>query len=484
MIILATGVKELDEEINKIYPEVKKVDFAEEVKGTADMAVLSVYLPSSMAESADTGEMRMKRFMTAVSKLKDENKNVNIVALIGSEYGLLDMLTKCKVYNIVHGDEVSSAEILDMLENPKDVQYVRKLKTILFENGINLPSVGVKGAEGIIERIKPAEEEKKPLKKAEIKDFPRHDERREDEEVPEWSFSFPADEEQVKKDVVTEKPVIGIWSPKPNMGAGTVARALAIAAAEKRNVVLVELDYYYPSIAYSMGISHPERNIQKAVANCGESGKSAIPYLLDINSAVNSLPDTRRKLASYIRKLPDKLCILCCDGERGIEDFPAVEDATAVNNILDELANVFDVTIVKLPSEVNDIMFAAGAHKCTHMITVLDPNPVTLALFRQRKELLKKMGVSCPMAHVANMTTREFPASFVEENAGVKVLEGISYDPQMLREVYAMNFSGTDKFRRSIDRLVRRIGLLKWESGVAEAKKKFRIFNISGGMFR
>jgi CO dehydrogenase nickel-insertion accessory protein CooC1 len=118
------------------------------------------------------------------------------------------------------------------------------------------------------------------------------------------------------------------------------------------------------------------------------------------------------------------------------------------------------------------------------MITVLDPNPVTLALFRQRKELLKKMGIKCPMAYVANMTTREFPASFVEENAGVRILEGIPYDPQMLKEVYAMNFSGPEKFKRSIDRLVRKIGLLKWESGVVEAKKRFKIFNIAGGMFK
>lgn len=482
MIILATGVKELDEEIKKVYTDAQKADFIEEVKGTSDMAVLSVYLPSAMAEAEDTGEMRIKRFLMAVSRLKAGNKDVNIVAMIGSEYGLLDMLMEFEVYNIIPGNEVSSAEILDMLENPKDLHYARKLRNMLYEKEKRMPSIDVEEVEEIIEETKPPKETAMPMKRAEIREFPKHEELK-DNKGTEWIFSFP-DDEEVKKDVVSEKPVIGIWSPKPNTGAGTVARSLSIAAAEKRNVVLVELDYYYPSIAYSMGISHPERNLQKAIANCGEAGKSAIPYLLDINSAVNSLSDARRKLAPYIRKLPDKLCVLCCDGERGIEDFPSVEDGTAVNNILEELTNVFDVTIVKLPSEVNDIMFAAGVTKCTHMITVLDPNPVTLALFRQRKELLKKMGIKCPMAYVANMTTREFPASFVEENAGVRILEGIPYDTQMLKEVYAMNFSGTDKFKRSIDRLVRKIGLLKWESGVVEAKKRFKIFNIAGGMFR
>ena len=181
--------------------------------------------------------------------------------------------------------------------------------------------------------------------------------------------------------------MIGIYAPKPNMGASTVARQLALALASPAEpVLLVELDYRFPSTALCWQLANEERSLERAVSDYLQKPTWRLTdYVLPCR-------DHSEQQAAEGR-FPPGLSVLLPSGLRGFETFPP-EPQTFVGDLADQAKDLaFSWVVMDLPSEVDSVL-SITALKCLDLCILLSDGDLGHeTLLRQRLELWDQIGL-------------------------------------------------------------------------------------------
>ncbi|MFC0213834.1 hypothetical protein ACFFK0_15495 [Paenibacillus chartarius] len=193
--------------------------------------------------------------------------------------------------------------------------------------------------------------------------------------------------------------IIGIYAPKPNMGASTLARELANhAAARDRKVLLVELEYHYPSAAIEWGMADSKRCLERAIADRMESDDWRLEkYLLPHGPSNNpsAVPQRRTKGRS------SDLRMLVPSGMRGFEHIPG-EPESFVPEVCRQAEQLgFHWVILDISSDADSMLTISALRHVDLCITIHDDRIAHRTLFRHRWNLLRCLGWSSPVIPVS-----------------------------------------------------------------------------------
>lgn len=188
---------------------------------------------------------------------------------------------------------------------------------------------------------------------------------------------------------------IAVFAPKPGCGASTVSRLLALTLAKESPVLLVELDFYYPSTSIVLGAYHEERNLDHGLDVFNRKGNDAF------------------KLSDFIVQYrKTKLSILCPHGKKGFEYFPK-ENPEFVPAILNQAKQAgFEHVILDTPSLVDTVFCMSALQEAEKVLFVLNDEYANALLYHHRTELFKEMNIHSEIVLIANQVR---PKSSVEE---------------------------------------------------------------------
>lgn len=184
---------------------------------------------------------------------------------------------------------------------------------------------------------------------------------------------------------------IGIYAPKPNMGSSTLAGQLAYRAASRgRKVLLVELDYRYPSIASEWNMGDLNRCLERTMTDCKENPEWRLEdYLMPAGVDHEEKGSATREK----RKIPKTLHLLVPSGLRGFEQVPEESEAFLTDLFPQAEQLGFNWVVLELSSEVDSVFTLSALQQVDVCVTMKDDLISHLQIFQQRMNLLQKIGV-------------------------------------------------------------------------------------------
>lgn len=188
--------------------------------------------------------------------------------------------------------------------------------------------------------------------------------------------------------------LISVYATSANVGKRTITTALANQAAKHGNqTLLIELDYIRPSIALTLGITHPLKNTLLYFERAfNESFFNVDEFIMKYSEIKATQKDLAKVHQSYEKNL-DYL-IFPIDYENSM--FPRLSENAAeslteraqfiiqqfINNIH---ALSYDVVILSLPNDKEDIFSVPITLESDHVVNVIGPS---LTRFSETKKLI------------------------------------------------------------------------------------------------
>lgn len=178
---------------------------------------------------------------------------------------------------------------------------------------------------------------------------------------------------------------MAVFAPKPGCGASTVSRMLALTLAKKCPVLLVELDFYYPSTTLALGLYDEQRNLDRSLDDFNRKGAESF------------------RLTDYVipyRKT--KLSVLSPYGKKGFEFFPK-EHPDFIPTLLRQASQVgFAHVVLDAPSLVDTIFCLSALEHADRILFVLNDEYANTLLYHHRMELFKEMNITTDVEIIAN----------------------------------------------------------------------------------
>ncbi|MFC4767159.1 hypothetical protein [Effusibacillus consociatus] len=200
-----------------------------------------------------------------------------------------------------------------------------------------------------------------------------------------------------------ETLIVGMYSPKPGMGASTVARQLAVhAASENHKVLLVELDYRYPSTAAVWQLADRDRCLETAVLDAQTKRNWKLnEYLMRPEQPKKDGAACRVKTRGT-QKLSARLHVLAPSGLRGFEQCPE-EPETFISDLLRQTQQQgFQWVVLDIPSEIDSVLALSALQNVEVCILLLDETEGNYRIAQQRMSLMQTLGVPGRMLSIHN----------------------------------------------------------------------------------
>ena len=241
--------------------------------------------------------------------------------------------------------------------------------------------------------------------------------------------------------------MIGMYAPKPNMGASTVARQLALALASRAEpVLLVELDYRFPSTALCWQLTDEERSLERAVSDYLQK-----PTWRLSDYVLPGRGHSEQQAAEG--RFPPGLSVLLPSGLRGFESFPP-EPQTFVGDLADQAKDLaFSWVVMDLPSEVDSVLFITALKRLDLCILLSDGSLAHEILLRQRLELWNQLGLCAKRIRV------RYPVKPVPRMTRFQMLPELAVAFPYVRRMPAqgMRLCNSRTYRKALHQLIRTI---------------------------
>ncbi|SHN66344.1 AAA family ATPase [Desulfitobacterium chlororespirans] len=180
--------------------------------------------------------------------------------------------------------------------------------------------------------------------------------------------------------------VTAIWSPIPNVGASTFARALAVTLAKhNRKTLLIEFDWEYSKLARTTALTHSERNLKNLLRNLTRLGKDANieDFVTNAKMAEDDLPHTHKQAKQRLKKVPANLFVLCREATARYEEEPELPDERAIDRLFFECKRAgFQHIIVDLNSNPNNLYTMLTLLAADERFAVVDDSFATSGFFK------------------------------------------------------------------------------------------------------
>lgn len=274
--------------------------------------------------------------------------------------------------------------------------------------------------------------------------------------------------------------VTAVWSPIPNVGAGTFARALAYTLARHdRKVLLMELDWEYPKLARTTALTHTDRNLKNLLRNITRLGRevSIEDYAVNCKMAEDDLPHTHKQAKQRLKKLPASLFVLCREAAARYEEEPELPDERAIDRLLFECKRAgFQHIIVDLPSNPNNIYTMLTLLAADEKLAVVDDSFSTSGFFRIAMQAFEVIHLSAgDFELIVNKVRPALTAQDISEFYDKTPSLALPYCDDMCLYQLELKIECSDEYMKPIRNFVRRYGVLTGET--QKEKKGFALFS-------
>lgn len=293
-------------------------------------------------------------------------------------------------------------------------------------------------------------------------------------------------EEEEEIDILSKAKIVAFWSVQPGMGVSTFAQAAAIETAKRGLMTaLIEWDLFYPSVSYALGLSHPERNLEKWIEKSQNRMVSIEKFVLNKKiwqDDLSKMPRKSQGFAPVIKELPSNLFVLAPSefSRSWTIPFPKPE---MVRFVLEELVSRgFQAIYMDVPSELlfpvtgvslrlAEDIFAFTTGRSTHVIRT----------FYTMEKLEEDLGKN--MHLIFNRMPDGF-APVVQNTIKREPFMILPEDDTLLEKSYEMKVSGDEKYQKSVESFCDQLGFYgkaktKTEDTVEQKKKSFSLPTFS-----
>lgn len=241
--------------------------------------------------------------------------------------------------------------------------------------------------------------------------------------------------------------IIGVYAPKPGMGTSTLSRNLAHVVSKKSKVLLVELDYFYPSSSLVFGVADHKRNMEMCIAAYTEKRKSwhIADYVLD---------HTNARPHSY--KWPRKLSTLLPLGKKGYEFFPD-EPESFVSDLITQAKEAGFQDVILDMSSLIDTHFTFNALKMSDAVLCLFNDSYAVSqTFLHRLQAMDEHKMARDDLVVTNATRRGFQAETVYKDIVSKRMPTVSlpFDRKQIKAEKKCKVHMSYAYEKAIKRLI------------------------------
>jgi MinD-like ATPase involved in chromosome partitioning or flagellar assembly len=267
--------------------------------------------------------------------------------------------------------------------------------------------------------------------------------------------------------------VTAIWSPIPNVGAGTFARALAFTLAKQgRKTLLVELDWEYSKLARTTALTHKERNLKNLLRNINKLGRdvSIEDFVVNAKMAEDDLPHTHKQAKQRLKKVPLSLFVLCREATAHYEEEPELPDERGMDRFFFECKRVgFQHIIVDLHSNPNNVYTMLSLLAADEKFVVVDDTFSTSGFFKMAMEAFGNINLSADSFELVINKIKHITAQDVSEFYDKTPVLSLPYCDDMSIRQLDLQIEYSDEFMKSIRSFVRRYGVI--ENEIKKEKK-------------
>ncbi|WP_126430015.1 AAA family ATPase [Brevibacillus marinus] len=260
--------------------------------------------------------------------------------------------------------------------------------------------------------------------------------------------------QQVQIASLNIKRTIGVFGIQPGIGAGSIARGLALYSAQQGiKTLYIDLNYRFPKAPYLIGYkgNYLEELLDTLLMHEKPNMEN---YFLH-----KSKMTLTKQQQDFFKRLPDDFYVLSPSGELGLEYFPNIgtdldQVTDLVKKIIDGAKPYFENILISMSSDPDEILNLATLRVCDQRLFVTDTNPSSVYLFDQRMKLLIDSGV--PMDGTQVVVTKA-PAKLdvepIEKIIGQPIHYTVEYDPHFVKEINELNLMGGDVFKAGITKI-------------------------------
>lgn len=194
-----------------------------------------------------------------------------------------------------------------------------------------------------------------------------------------------------------ESIVSVFWSPIPNVGAGTVMRAMgSLLASQGRKVLMIEFDWEYPKLARTTGLTHSSKNLKAALNYMQNNEGLAIQdFVVNNKIADEDLPLNHKEIKARLKKMPGTLFALSRNAELTYEEPINVTDQRIVERIFYQARKAgFEHILVDVASSPNDIFTILSLLVADERFAVVDDSFSTTGFFKMSMETLTNIDIT------------------------------------------------------------------------------------------
>ena len=275
-----------------------------------------------------------------------------------------------------------------------------------------------------------------------------------------------------RKQTISKTKITAVWSPIPNVGAGTFAKSLAyILAEEGRKVLLVELDLDYPKLARTTALTHSERNLGTLLRDIEnlDSGENITldieDYIINSIIAEEGLTHTMKQAKQKLKKDPSNLYVLCREHTTQYEGGLETPNRVAMEWLLHDCKRVgFQHVILDLPSPPKDLSTMLALIMADEMagekIAIVDDSYGTAGLFKIAMQAFEEAGVVIEDFNLITNKVSKETAEDVAEFYGISPVMRLPYCEGMWANQLDLEIApGSDKYMKHIQDFVKRYGV-------------------------
>lgn len=280
--------------------------------------------------------------------------------------------------------------------------------------------------------------------------------------------------------------VTAIWSPIPNVGAGTFSRALAFTLAKQgRKVLLMELDWEYPKLSRTTALTHTDRNLKNLLRNISRLGKdvSIEDYVVNCKIAADDLPHTHKQAKLQLKKLPTNLFVLSREATARYEEEPELPDERSIDRLFFECKRAgFQHILLDLPSNPNNLYTMLSLLAADEKLAVVDESFATSGFFKMAMQAVEAIHISADdFELVVNKVRASLTAQEVSEFYDKTPSLALPYSDDVGIYQLELKMELGEDYMKHIKGFVKRYGIATDEIEKKE-KPKFALFAPKGGL--
>lgn len=262
--------------------------------------------------------------------------------------------------------------------------------------------------------------------------------------------------------------IIGLYSVHPGMGVSTFTSAVAVELAMRGyRTALIEWDMLHPTIGVSLGMTHPNRNMEQWLARSKEEGETLDLNAFLLNSTVWKGEVDKSNFASAVAALPDEFYLLTPSDLCRPWTVTTHPSPYQVAFLVEQLKSYgFQAVIFDIPSEITYPVTGACLKESDEVYVLLDGRAARTFQTTEMLGLLKEQMEDKFQFVLNRVPDRMVPAITQMLGKNQKVAARLPEDETLSSRSFDLLPSGGNEYQRSVEMFCDRLGYISQKANI------------------